>query len=245
VLVGDRLQRAVEEALGLALPLGHQVLGHHEQRAALGAVVARRGLGESQLLHGLAQALLVTEHPGALDDQTGEVLQLKAPPLKALALGDLAQQDAGTLDVVGVAGPEVAGVGDLEVLEQVGDVLGGLVEHLAADGQLEQLALAAVVAQLGAVLGLHGLLAALVVDLGARAQRIALAGPEAALGVVAAADQAVDLGYEAQAHLGAHRIQGGGLAHRVGDGALDGRREAGGQGQRAVLGGCRQGAPVA
>jgi hypothetical protein len=66
-LGGDRRELAAEELARLALPLGQQVLGDHEQGAVLGAVVAAHRLGERQLAGGLAEPLLPGQHAGALD----------------------------------------------------------------------------------------------------------------------------------------------------------------------------------
>jgi len=68
--------------------------------------------------------------------------------LEAVAVGEAAQHGARILDLLGEAGSQVARIGQLEVLQQVGDIGGGLVEDVTVDLDAEHLRLVLVLADL-------------------------------------------------------------------------------------------------
>ena len=123
------------ELLGDVLAvLRDEVLGDDEQDL-VACAVAHRALGVAGGAEGLAAALLPAEdEPAAvarLGQGASQVLALEALPAErgvlavgAAVRGELIEYLALALDLLREAGGDVSGVGDLEVLKQVGDVLG-------------------------------------------------------------------------------------------------------------------------
>ena len=199
-----------------------------------------------------AQALLPRQQPRALDQHAREVLDLEglevpADPAvrqrsfaagQAVVGGDLAQHPAHRLDVVGIQAGEVAGVGQLEVLEQVGDLLGLLVEGVRADRDLQQLADLPVLAQL-LLARAAGVDPLAVRDclLGADRQLVALAGDEAALAVSRRAEDRIEVVQIAEPLLRADRVVGDQLTLGVRDHRLDASDDGRVDGQDLVGGG--------
>jgi hypothetical protein len=132
------------------------------------------------------------------------------------------------------------------VLEQVGDRRRRLVELLRAHGDLEQLALAAHVAQFPlAPPRAHELLGVLGLDAGADLKRVVLAEQKAAIGIVLDAVKALQVGDEAEPHLRLDRVHRGRLAGGLRHDALDRCGQRGVELEAALAGGAAQRAPVA
>ena len=111
-----------------------EVLGDDEQDLAASAV-AHRALRVAGGAEGLASALLPAEdEPAAilgLGQGASEVLALEALPIEcgvlavgATVCGDLIEYPSLALDLLREPGCDVSGVGDLEVLKEILDVLG-------------------------------------------------------------------------------------------------------------------------
>ena len=123
------------ELLGDVLAvLRDEVLGDDEQDL-VACAVAHRALRVAGGAEGLAAALLPAEdEPAAilgLGQGASQVLTLEALPIERRVLavgatvrGDLIEYLALALDLLGETGGDVSGVGDLEVLKQILDVLG-------------------------------------------------------------------------------------------------------------------------
>jgi hypothetical protein len=186
-------------------------------------VVAPRRFRERELAGRLPQSLLPGQHAGALDDQPRQVLELERLVAEAVLARDLLEDVPGPRHLTRPAGCKIARLPDVEVLDQVGDRRGRLVECLRADRDLEQLALASEVAQL-LLAGLGGdeLLAMLALHPRPGLKRVALAHQEAALGVVLDAVEALQVGQEAEPHLRLDRVHRRRLARRLGHHPLDG-----------------------
>ena len=240
----DHLVALAEELHPLGLPLVEEVLGRDLQRLGVGAE-ALLGLLDHHLLDGLAEALLVAEDAAPLHEQAREVVRLEGLELEvgaeeAVVLLDIGEDATVPLDELGVAGGDAAGVGDVEVLEEVGRGLLALVEGVGAseaagvvvgaDGDAQQALGDGELAPLGrAVLlsddaVLDGLLGG-----GLGLEVVPPSGLESAVGVVLGAEDPVQVGEPAQTHVGLHGKERRPGPDGVGDGGfrrgLQGRSE--------------------
>jgi len=233
----DERERAAEEVARLVAPLRDQVLRDDEQGGGLDAEALQRDR-QGHHAQRLAEALLPREQLVALDQGAGEVLELEVlvGPADA-ALGqrpvvarqaevalDAAQHLAHRLDVLGIQRREVAGVGHIEVLEDVRDLLGLLVKRERPDGDLQQLALVAPATLLrDARAVVDDRDARVLFDLGLDRERVALASEVAALCVTGDAEDRVEVVQVAQPLLRLDRVVGHQRAARAGDDALNAR----------------------